>query len=97
MPNSAPADSASQTAPAPVAGERLKTREYVGYALGDTASNFFFQTFNIFLTYYYVDVWGIPATALLWMMPLVRLIGAFDRSEERRVGKECRSRWSPYH
>ena len=22
---------------------------------------------------------------------------AFNRSEERRVGKECRSRWSPYH
>ena len=21
----------------------------------------------------------------------------WDRSEERRVGKECRSRWSPYH
>ena len=20
-----------------------------------------------------------------------------ERSEERRVGKECRSRWSPYH
>ena len=24
-------------------------------------------------------------------------IGSKDRSEERRVGKECRSRWSPYH
>ena len=22
---------------------------------------------------------------------------AGERSEERRVGKECRSRWSPYH
>ena len=22
---------------------------------------------------------------------------SFHRSEERRVGKECRSRWSPYH
>ena len=22
---------------------------------------------------------------------------SFVRSEERRVGKECRSRWSPYH
>ena len=22
---------------------------------------------------------------------------AGNRSEERRVGKECRSRWSPYH
>src|SRR2546430_12386152 len=27
-----------------------------------------------------------------------RMVGeAFTRSEERRVGKECRSRWSPYH
>src|SRR2546430_9402403 len=25
------------------------------------------------------------------------LNGQFPRSEERRVGKECRSRWSPYH
>ena len=25
------------------------------------------------------------------------LDAAFVRSEERRVGKECRSRWSPYH
>ena len=24
-------------------------------------------------------------------------IPTFMRSEERRVGKECRSRWSPYH
>ena len=24
-------------------------------------------------------------------------IDVMDRSEERRVGKECRSRWSPYH
>ena len=24
-------------------------------------------------------------------------IGFDPRSEERRVGKECRSRWSPYH
>ena len=23
--------------------------------------------------------------------------GGLQRSEERRVGKECRSRWSPYH
>src|SRR5260370_36094313 len=23
--------------------------------------------------------------------------GTLQRSEERRVGKECRSRWSPYH
>ena len=27
----------------------------------------------------------------------VEIYPAYDRSEERRVGKECRSRWSPYH
>ena len=26
-----------------------------------------------------------------------RTIATHGRSEERRVGKECRSRWSPYH
>src|SRR6266542_6658502 len=26
-----------------------------------------------------------------------QLIRSFMRSEERRVGKECRSRWLPYH
>ena len=25
------------------------------------------------------------------------VVGYESRSEERRVGKECRSRWSPYH
>src|SRR3989441_6765328 len=50
---------------------------------------------------------GIPAAGPLELFPLdelrqileVNLIGAVavTRSEERRVGKECRSRWSPYH
>src|SRR3712207_9357675 len=29
--------------------------------------------------------------------PLVLAFVLGERSEERRVGKECRSRWSPYH
>ena len=28
---------------------------------------------------------------------LKRLVPVAGRSEERRVGKACRSRWSPYH
>ena len=31
----------------------------------------------------------VKATAIFWIDKV--------RSEERRVGKECRSRWSPYH
>src|ERR1035438_9063 len=35
------------------------------------------------------DTSGILITAITYKEP--------TRSEERRVGKECRSRWSPYH
>ena len=77
-------------------GERLKRSEYVGYALGDTASNFFFQTFNIFLTYYYVDVWGIPATALLWLIPLVRAFGAFDDVIMGLIADRTNTRWGKF-
>src|SRR2546428_1197424 len=36
-----------------------------------------------------------PASVRLQGVPAVR--SSLERSEERRVGKECRSRWSPYH
>ena len=42
---------------------------------------------------------GIPAMAKIGLPDF--LFGMkwkpSNRSEERRVGKECRSRWSPYH
>src|SRR3989441_3113052 len=46
---------------------------------------------------------GIRVSAMLHLPALVmseqinQIIQAVNRSEERRVGKECRSRWSPYH
>ena len=30
-------------------------------------------------------------------MATASAVNVGERSEERRVGKECRSRWSPYH
>ena len=38
-----------------------------------------------------------PSSRLAQTATEYRTIVADDRSEERRVGKECRSRWSPYH
>ena len=36
-------------------------------------------------------------TPLMDSAGFLELLLRFCRSEERRVGKECRSRWSPYH
>src|SRR5256886_4257287 len=38
-----------------------------------------------------------PASALIRRLERPLVADVFRRSEERRVGKECRSRWSPYH
>ena len=46
--------------------------------------------------------WLISGGESLWTAAIrisgeTGLCSAATRSEERRVGKECRSRWSPYH
>src|SRR3989442_4181401 len=44
-----------------------------------------------------VQAWGVPGQGG-WTQGKDRPFPAQAmRSEERRVGKECRSRWSPYH
>lgn len=74
----------------------LSMREYIGYALGDTASCFFFWTFNIFLTYYYVDVWGLPAAAVSLMMLLVRLFDAVADGAMGIIADRTKTRWGKF-
>ena len=42
---------------------------------------------------------GVPKTLVRHVVKWIKdnRISDSSRSEERRVGKECRSRWSPYH
>ena len=54
------------------------------------------QAMPLKLTTYYrgSKVPDLPGTNTFHSTELFRI---YERSEERRVGKECRSRWSPYH
>jgi len=81
---------------APKNQDGLSVREYVGYALGDTASCFFFWTFNIFLTYYYVDVWGIPAAAVSVMMLVVRFFDAVNDPLMGVIADRTKTRWGKF-
>src|SRR5215813_15010634 len=43
-----------------------------------------------------------PLLSVVWMKPsrsrsTTAFVAGSERSEERRVGKECRSQWSQYH
>ena len=39
----------------------------------------------------------VAIACVLLYLAIVKQFEPLLRSEERRVGKECRSRWSPYH
>ena len=51
-----------------------------------------------FLTLIFIGFFQSWNVALgIFNLCLISATMALGRSEERRVGKECRSRWSPYH
>ena len=64
----------------------LKWYNKIGYGSGDIAGNVVYAFLTSFMMVYLTDSVGLAAG----------VVGTL-RSEERRVGKECRSRWSPYH
>jgi GPH family glycoside/pentoside/hexuronide:cation symporter len=55
---------------------RLSFKEKLSYGLGDTASNLYFQAFNLFLFYYYTDVFGLSASAVGTLMLVTRVLDA---------------------
>ncbi len=84
-----------QATPA-AAKEKLRTSEYVGYALGDTASNLFFQTFGIFLTYFYTDVWGLAPAAIGTMFLVIRLVDAAADPLIGLMADRTQTRWGSF-
>ena len=75
----------------------------VAKAIADPARQI--QLVNDFLNISKIHAKGLRAsmTSYLLNMPPKQMVAELiagikrSRSEERRVGKECRSRWSPYH
>lgn len=74
---------------------RLSFREKFAYGLGDTASNFYFQAFNLFLVYYYTDIFGLPTASvgtLMFVTPILiaalnPVIGVISDRTNTRWGK----------
>lgn len=57
--------------------ERLPILEKIGYSLGDLSANLIFQTLVTFLSYFYTDIYRIPAGAAATLIFIVGMLGAF--------------------
>ena len=76
--------------------QRLSFTEKLGYGLGDAASNFFFQVFNIFLLFYYTDVFGISAAAVGTMLLVTKIIDAISDPVMGLIADRTNSKWGKF-
>src|SRR5256885_5351348 len=68
------------------------TRTAMGLGIGMLVADRIRRPFRQATAITLVSIGALAAVPFLVKMAMERI-----RSEERRVGKECRSRWSPYH
>lgn len=76
--------------------QKLSVREKIGYGLGDTASNLFFQTFIFFLLYFYTDVFGITAAAAGTMFLVTRIWDAVNDPMMGAIADRTNTRWGKF-
>jgi len=78
------------------ASEKLGLVEKLSYGLGDLASCLYWQTFMIYLTFFYTDVFGISALAAGTMIGISRSTDAFFDPVMGMLADRTRTRWGKF-
>ena len=68
--------SQSESSPPASSHAPLSFVEKTGYGLGDMASNLYLGVVNVFLLYYYTDIWGLDPADAGWMFLITKVIDA---------------------
>lgn len=80
----------------PEATFQVPVKEKIGYAMGDIATNFFFQSMILYQTRFYTDTAGISAGAVSYMLFILRLVDAFVDPFVGGFSDRTRSRWGKF-
>ena len=75
---------------------KISFKEKVGYGIGDTASNLYFQIFVNFLLFFYTDIFGIPAAAVGTMLIVSRFWDAVNDPMMGVIADRTNSKWGKY-
>ncbi|MCA9261167.1 MAG: MFS transporter, partial [Planctomycetales bacterium] len=81
---------------APSSVAPLTIREKAGYALGDCAANFVFQTQLIFMMSFYTDVMGLASSSVATMFLVSRAFDAVNDPIMGALADRTRTRWGKF-
>lgn len=76
--------------------QKLSIREKVGYSVGDTASNLFFQTFIYYILIFYTDVFGITAKAAGTMFIITKIWDAVNDPMMGMIADRTSTKWGKF-
>lgn len=76
--------------------QTIPTREKIGYAMGDVATNFFFQSMILYQTRFYTDTVGLSAVAVGTMFLILRLADAVFDPAIGALADRTRTRWGSF-
>ncbi|HOC18941.1 MAG TPA: MFS transporter, partial [Vicinamibacterales bacterium] len=76
--------------------QKVGVREKVGYAMGDIATNFFFQSMILYQTRFYTDTVGLSAVAVGTMFLVLRLADALFDPAIGALADRTRTRWGSF-
>lgn len=79
-----------------VSSGRLKMSEKLSYGFGDLASVLYWQTFMLYLTYFYTDVFLIPAAAASAMFLISRLWDGINDPLMGIIADRTHTRWGKF-
>jgi glycoside/pentoside/hexuronide:cation symporter, GPH family len=71
-------------------------RERLSYGLGDFASGLYWQTFTLYLTFFYTDVFGLSALAAGTLLGMSRSLDALFDPVLGAVADRTRTRWGSF-
>jgi glycoside/pentoside/hexuronide:cation symporter, GPH family len=76
--------------------QTLARKEKIGYAMGDIATNFFFQSMILYQTRFYTDTAGLSAVAVGSMFLILRLADAVFDPVIGALSDRTRTRWGNF-
>lgn len=75
---------------------RLSIKEKIGYSIGDSAFNFYFQMYIVFMLFFYTDVFGISAAVVGTMFLVSRIWDAVNDPLMGALADRTNSRWGKF-
>ncbi|UCG56227.1 MAG: MFS transporter [Phycisphaerales bacterium] len=76
--------------------QKVSLKEKIGYSVGDTASNLFFQTFIYYILIFYTDVFGITAKAAGTMFLVTKIWDAVNDPIMGMIADRTNTRWGKF-